>query len=83
VGVGFVLLTHSTPFYILSDIGNEAWPPEFGGDKLASFKVAGVAGCLMVVAALENRFTEGIVVGDIDATQVDENPGFYLPVRES
>jgi hypothetical protein len=63
VGVGFVLLTHSTPFYILSDIGNEAWPPEFGGDKLASFKVAGVAGCLMVVAALENHFTEEIVVG--------------------
>jgi len=32
MGVGFVLLAHSTAFDVFSDIGGEAGPPELGGD---------------------------------------------------
>jgi hypothetical protein len=34
----------------------------------------------MVVAALENRLAEGVVIWDTDATLVSEDPGLHLPI---
>jgi hypothetical protein len=70
------------PFYIFSDIRDEAWPPEFGGDELVGFKVAGVAGCFVVATVSENGFAKGVVIRDIDTSLVGEDAGLYLPVRE-
>jgi hypothetical protein len=83
MSVGFVLLTRGISLYIFSDVRSEAQPPEFSGDELAGFKVAGVAGGLMVMAALEDGFTEGVVVGDVDTSLVGKDSGLHLPVGEA
>ena len=54
MGIGLVLLAGCTALDVFMDIGGQARPPEFCCDKLTCFQVAGVAGCSMVVAALEN-----------------------------
>jgi hypothetical protein len=83
MSVGFVLLTRGTSFDVLAYIGGKAGPPEFGSDKLASFEVARVTSGFVVVAALEDSATEGIISWNIDSALVSEDTGVDLPVREA
>jgi hypothetical protein len=76
-------LTSGTSFYVFLDIGGETWPPEFSGDKLVGFKVTGVASGFMVVAALEDGFSEGVVIGDVDTPLVGKDSSLHLPIGEA
>ena len=83
VGISLILLAGCTAFNVFADVGGKAGPPEFCGDKLAGFQVAGVTGTFMVMASLENSVAEGIVIGDIDAALIDQDACFDLPVGEA
>ena len=78
--VHFVLLAEGTALDIAADIGGEARPPEFSGDKLASFQEARVTGGFMIMAAVENGASEGIIRRDVDAAFVRKNTGLDLPI---
>ena len=79
----FVLLAGGAAFNVFVDIGGEAGPPEFCRNELASFKVAGMTGALVVVTSLENGAAEGIIVGDIDTPLVGQDACLDLPVGEA
>ena len=83
MSVNFILLAKGTALHVAADEGGEPRPPEFSGDKLASFQEAGVAGRLVVVAAGENGTAEGIISGDVDMAFVGEDARFDLPVGEA
>jgi len=83
VCVGLVLLAGGTAFYVFSDIGREAGPPELGGDQLTGFKVPGVSRCFMVVTTCEDSVTNGIIIRDVYAALVSEDSRLVLPVREA
>ena len=83
VCVGFVLLTKGTAFDIATDKGGETRPPELGGDQLASFQEARVAGGCMIMTALEDGTAKGVVCGDIDTAFVREDAGLDLPVGQA
>ena len=70
MGIGLVLLAGHAAVDILTDVGGEARPPKFGHDKLVSFQVAGVTGCVVVMAMLENSVAQGVVIGDIDVALI-------------
>ena len=70
MGIGFVLLAGCTALNIFTNIGSKARPPKFSCDELASFQVARVASGFVVMAALEDGVTEGVVIGDIDTVLV-------------
>ena len=80
VRVNFVLLARGTALDVSADIRGEAGPPEFGRDQLASFQEARMTGGVVIVAAVENGASEGIIRGDVDAAFVRKNAGFNLPV---
>ena len=80
--VNLVLLAKSTAFDIAADKGSEAGPPEFSGDQLASFQVAGMAGGFVIMATMEDGTAEGVVCRDVDMTLVSKDAGFNLPVSE-
>ena len=80
--VNLVLLAKSTAFNIAADKGSEAGPPEFSGDQLASFQVAGMTGGFVIMATLEDGTVEGVVCRDVDTTPVSKDAGFNLPVSE-
>ena len=52
--VSFVLLAGCATFNVLADVGGQAWPPELGHNKLASFQVPGVTSSFVVMTALED-----------------------------
>ena len=83
MSIGFVLLAGGAAFYVFSDIGCEARPPEFSGDQLAGFKVPGVSRSFVVVTACEDGMTDGVIIRNIYAAFVGEDTGFMLPVREA
>ena len=70
MGIGFVLLAGCTALNIFTDVGGEAGPPKFSRNELASFQVAGVTGCVVVMAMLENSVAQGVVIGDIDVALI-------------
>ena len=78
--VNLVLLAKGTAFNIAADKGGKSRPPEFGGNQLACFQEAGVAGRFMIVAVFENGMAKGVVGGDIDTAFVGKDAGFDLPV---
>ena len=78
--VNLVLLAKGTALNIAVDKGGESRPPEFGGNQLACFQEAGVAGRLMIMAAFENGTAKGVVCGDVDTAFVGKDAGFDLPV---
>ena len=80
--VSLVLLAEGTAFNISVDEGSESGPPEFGGDQLASFQEAGVAGRFVIMAVLENSAAKGVVRRDVDAALVSEDSRRDLPVSE-
>ena len=81
--VRFVLLTSCTASNRGMNIGSEAWPPELGGDQLASFEKAGVASSGVVVTAAENVAAEIISGRDKDMAFIGEDAISILPVREA
>ena len=83
VCVNLVLLAKSTAFNIAADVGGKAGPPEFSCDQLASFQEAGMIGGFMIMAALEDGATEGVICGDVDATFVRKDAGLDLPVSQA
>ena len=83
VCISFILLAKGTALHVSADKGGEPGPPKFGGDKLAGFQEAGVAGGLVVMAAGKNGSSEGIVRRDVDAAFVGEDARFDLPVSEA
>ena len=83
MGISLVLLAGCTAFKVFADVGGKAGPPEFRSDELAGFQVAGVTGTRMIMATLENSVTEGVVVGDIDATLISQDACFNLPIGEA
>ena len=70
MSVGFVLLAGCAAFVIFMDVGGKAGPPKFSRNELASFQVAGVASCGVVMAALEDSMVQGVVIGNIDAALI-------------
>ena len=82
VGVGFVLLAGCAALDITADKGGEAWPPEFGSDKLAGFKKARVAGGFVIMTAGKDGAAEGVISGYVDVAFVGEDARVYLPVSE-
>ena len=70
MSIGFVLLAGRTAFNVFTDIGSEAGPQKLGCNELAGFQVARMAGCLMVVAALENSVVQGVVIGNVDTALI-------------
>ena len=54
MGLGLVLLAGCAALYIFTDVGGETGPPKLSCNELTRLQVAGVAGCLMVMATLEN-----------------------------
>ena len=73
--VCFVLLTGRAASNEGTNIRSEAWPPELGGDQLASFEEARVASSGVVVTVVE------IASGrDIDTTLIGEDAIRMLPV---
>ena len=80
--INLVLLAKGTALDVVADEGGESRPPEFGGDQLACFQEAGVAGRGMIVAAFENRAAEGVVRGDVDTTLISKDAHLDLPVSE-
>ena len=78
--VGFVLLVFSTALDITMNKGGKAWPPEFGGNKLTSFKEARVAGGFMVITSFKDGTEEGVVSRDVNTAFVGEDSHFNLPV---
>jgi len=83
VCIGFVLLAGGAAFYIFSDIGREARPPELSGDQLAGFKVPGVSCSFMVVTACEDGVMDGAIIRDVYVAFVSEDSSLMLPVREA
>ena len=82
VGISLVLLAGCTAFNVFADVGGKAGPPELCGDELAGFQVAGMTSTPMIMATLENSVTEGVVIGDIDATLISQDARFNLPIGE-
>ena len=80
VCVGLVLLAQGAAFDIFSHELCETRPPEFRGNKLASFEVARVTGGFMVVATGKDRAAEGVLQGNIDTTLVGQDVIVELPV---
>ena len=68
--VGFVLLAGCAAFDIFLDVRGKARPPEFGHNELADVQVAGVAGCVVVMTALEDSVVKGVVITNIDTALV-------------
>ena len=83
MGISLVLLAGCTAFDVFVDVGGKARPPEFRSDELSGFQVARVTGTLVVMATLENSVTEGVVIGDIDATLIGQDAHFDLPIGEA
>jgi len=81
--VRFVLLASGAAFDIFADIGSEARPPKFGGDKLSGFEVSGMSGSFMIVASCKNGMADGVIIWDVDLAFVGKDSGFMLPVREA
>ena len=81
--ISLVLLAEGTAFDIAADEGGETRPPELGGDQLAGFQEAWVAGRFVIMAAFENSAAKGVVRGDIDAALVSEDACLNLPISES
>ena len=76
--VRLVLLTSCAASNKGMNIGGEAWPPELGGDQLASFEKAWMASGGVVVTAAE------IASGrDKDMALIGEDAISILPVREA
>ena len=80
VRVGLVLLASRTPFNVFTYERREAGPPKLGGNKLAGFKIARVAGGFMIVAAGKDGVSERGVRGNVNASLVGENALSILPV---
>ena len=80
--VDLVLLAKGIAFHIAVDEGGEPRPPELGGDQLACFQKAWVAGRRVIVAARENGAAQGVVGRDIDTAFVGKDASFDLPVCE-
>ena len=83
VGVRFILLACGAALDVLAHELCETWPPEFGGNELASFQVAGVSGSLVVVATSKDGAAEGVLQGDVDATFVGQDSVIELPVGKA
>ena len=81
--VGFVLLAFSTALDITMNKGDKAWPPEFGSNKLTSFKEARVAGKFVVMTSFKDGMAEGVVSRDINTAFVGEDFHFNLPVGKT
>ena len=81
--VRFVLLTSGAASNKSMNIGGEAWPPELGGNQLASLEEAGVASSGVVVTAAENITAEIASGGNKDAAFICEDAIGKLPVREA
>ena len=82
VGISLVLLAGRTALNVLADVGGKAGPPELCSDELSRFQVAGVSGTFVIMATLENRVTEGVVIGDIDVTLIGQDACVDLPIGE-
>ena len=61
----------------------KTWPPELGGNELASLQVTRVTGSLVVMAMGKDGATEGSLWGDIDVTLVGQDAVSEPPVREA
>ena len=81
--VNLVLLAKGTALNIAADEAGESRPPEFGGDQLACFQEAGVAGRVVIMAAFEDGAAKGVVGGDIDVAFVSEDACLDLPISKS
>jgi len=81
--VRFVLLASGAAFDIFADIGSEARPPKFGGDKLSGFEVSGVSSGFVIVTSFKDGMADGVVIRDIDSSFVSEDSSFMLPVGEA
>ena len=78
--VQLVLLACGIAFNVLLYILCEVWPPEFQGNKLASFEIPGVANDLMIMATSEDGTTERVVGENINLSFVCEDMVIILPV---
>ena len=83
VGIRFVALASRTSFHIFADKRCKAWPPKFGGDKLADLKVTRVASSFMVVAAKKDGLSKRGIGGNVNMSFVGENALGMLPVRQA
>ena len=76
-------MVRGTAFDILAYELHETRLPELRSDELVSLEVSWVAGGLMVVAAGEDRATEGVLRGNVDVTFIGQDMVIKLPVRET
>ena len=81
--VRLVLLAHDTVLNVLAHKLHKAWPPELRDNELVSFKITGVPGSFMVMAAGKDGATEGVLQEYIDMTLVGQNVVIILLVRET
>ena len=77
------MLACGTALNILAYVLCETQPPEFGGNELASLKVAGVSSRFVVVTAGEDGAVERVIWRNIDTTLVGKDMVVELPVRET
>ena len=61
---------------------HETWPPEFGSNELTDFKITGVAGSFMVMAAGKDGAVEGVLRGNVDVTFVGQDMVIEFPIQE-
>ena len=80
--VRLVLLTGCAASNEGANIRGEAWPPELGGNQLASLEEAGVASSGVIMTAAENITAEIASRRDIDTALMGEDAIRMLPVRE-
>ena len=80
--INLVLLTSDTTSDILADEGCESWPPEFRGNKLASFEDTRVTGRRMIMVMGDNFTMKVSVSRNIDMTLICQNTCIVMLIRE-
>ena len=83
VCIDFILLTRGTPTDILTDKGCKAQPPEFQGNKLASFENTRMTSRRVVMVAGNDRVAEIGISRNIDTVLKSQDTGIVMPVGEA
>ena len=70
MGVDLVLLARGTSTDITMNIRDEARPPKFRGNQLASFENARMASSGMIMVSSDDRVAQSGICGNVDATLI-------------
>ena len=83
VSVQLVLLAHDIALNVFVHKLCKTGPPEFRGNKLASFQIARVLSGLMIVATGKDRVAEGVPRRNLYVALVSQDVVIVFPVREA